>query len=115
MNREQRRKYEKSLRSKGISSTDAKNIVSLKQKIDSTEPIPEGSKVRLDIDVIKNDPNYERKVDRYKQFVDENKDKTFTVEYDARHKNKPLIVCLKEDTSLVKWLWSVEELVQVDG
>ena len=112
MNREHRRTYEKNLRSKGISKTDAKNMVDLKQKLDEAQPIPEGQKVHLNVDAIKNDPNYAGKVDGYKQFVDENKDIAFTVEYDERHKNKPVLVCLKEAPT--KWLWHVTELEVIE-
>ena len=47
---------------------------------------------------------------RYKDFVEENKGKELTVEYDERFKDRPLIVCLKEDPSEVKWLFSVLDL-----
>ena len=33
-----------------------------------------------------------------------------TVEYDERFKDRPLVVCLKEDPSEVKWLFSVLDL-----
>lgn len=67
--------------------------------------IPEGTKVKLNYDSITNDPNYERKVQGYKDFVEDNKDKIFTVEYDEKYRNKPLLVMLKEDASELKWLW----------
>ena len=48
--------------------------------------------------------------DTIEDFVEENKGKELTVEYDERFKDRPLIVCLKEDPSEVKWLFSVLDL-----
>lgn len=67
--------------------------------------IEEGTKVKLNYDGITNDPNYPRKVQGYKDFVENNKDKIFTVEYDEKYTNNPLLVMLKEDETEVKWLW----------
>ena len=110
MNREQRRTYEKKLRAKGVSKSDAENIVALKQKLDSVEPLPEGQRVRLNIKSIMEHPDYERLTDRYKQFVQDNKDNVFTVEYDPQHLKNPTLVCLKEDPTPVKWIWWVGDL-----
>lgn len=83
--------------------------------IDDDFIVPEGAKVKLNYDSIVNDPNYPRKVQGYKDFVENNKDKVFTVEYDEKYKNKPLLVMLKEDTNEVKWLWhSKYDLITVE-
>ena len=42
-----------------------------------------------------------------------NKDTVFTVEYDEKYKNKPSLVCLKEDTTDPKWLFWVGDLIEV--
>jgi hypothetical protein len=77
--------------------------------------LEEGTKVKLNYDGIVNDINYARKVQGFKDFVENNKDKIFTVEYDERYKNNPLLVMLKEDTSEVKWLWhSKMDLIAVE-
>lgn len=74
-------------------------------EVDEDFVIEEGTKVKLNYDSITNDPNYPRKVQGYKDFVENNKDKIFTVEYDERYTNNPLLVMLKEDETEVKWLW----------
>lgn len=74
-------------------------------EVDDDSVIEEGTKVKLNYDSIVNDPNYSRKVQAYKDFVENNKDKIFTVEYDERYTNNPLLVMLKEDETEVKWLW----------
>ena len=74
-------------------------------EVDEDSVIAEGAKVKLNYDSIIADPNYPKKVQGYKDFVENNKDTIFTVEYDEKYKNKPLLVMLKEDTSEVKWLW----------
>lgn len=114
MNREQRRTYEKNLRAKGMSKENASNIVKLKQKLDSVPWLPEGQKVRLNLKSIMSDPDYEKKQDRWKQFVQDNKDTVFTIKWDDRHRDNPVLVCLKEDPTPGKWLWWVGDLEKVD-
>jgi len=74
-------------------------------EVDEDAVIEEGAKVKLNYDSIVSDPNYPKKVQGYKDFVENNKDTVFTVEYDEKYQNKPLLVMLKEDTNEVKWLW----------
>ena len=82
---------------------------------DDVNILAEGTKVRLNYDSIVNEPVYKNKLNRYKKFVNENKDKIFTVEYDEKYKDKPILVLLKEDESKVKWLWHCEsDLIVVD-
>lgn len=84
-------------------------------EVDEDSVLEEGTKVKLNYDNIVNDPNYQRKVQGYKDFVENNKDKIFTVEYDERYKNNPLLVMLKEDETEVKWLWhSKMDLIAVE-
>ena len=91
--------------------------------VDEESVIEEGAKVKLNYDGIVNDPNYPKKVQAYKDFVENNKDTVFTVEYDEKYKNNPLLVMLKEDTSEVKWLWHTiydltvieEEIIEEDN
>lgn len=84
-------------------------------EVDEESVLEEGTKVKLNYDSIVNDINYSRKVQGFKDFVENNKDKIFTVEYDERYKNNPLLVMLKEDTSEVKWLWhSKMDLIAVE-
>ena len=74
-------------------------------EVDEDAVIAEGAKVKLNYDSIISEPTYSKKVQAYKDFVENNKDTVFTVEYDEKYKNKPLLVMLKEDISEVKWLW----------
>mgnify|MGYP003312847996 CR=1 FL=1 len=84
-------------------------------EVDEESVIAEGSKVKLNYDSIINDPNYPNKVQAYKDFIENNKDTVFTVEYDEKYKNKPLLVMLKEDTNEVKWLWHTKyDLIVVE-
>ena len=85
-------------------------------KMSEEEPdfLKEGQKVKLKYDYIKSRTNYLTKTKEYKDFIENNKDKTFTVEYDSNHKNKPNLVCLKEDTTVPKWLFWSEFLEVVE-
>ena len=83
--------------------------------VDKDSVIEEGAKVKLNYDSIVSDPNYPKKVQAYKDFVENNKDTVFTVEYDEKYKNNPLLVMLKEDTNEVKWLWHTKyDLVVIE-
>ena len=73
----------------------------------------EGQKVKLNYEKITQHPNYQRKVDAYKKFVEMHKDQVLTVEYDPRHNNNPSIVCFAEDASDPKWFVEVDALVPV--
>ena len=82
---------------------------------DNANILAEGTKVRLNYYSIVNEPVYKSKRKAYKKFVNENKDKIFTVEYDEKYKDKPILVSLKEDDGEVKWLWHCEsDLIVVD-
>ena len=55
-----------------------------------------------------NNSDYVKKVPAYKSFIENNKDTIFTVEYDKVTEHNPILVCLKEDTNTVKWLFHSE-------
>ena len=83
--------------------------------IDDMRIISEGSKVKLNYESLINEPDYPKKVKKYKDFVEQNKDKIFTVQYDTKYKDKPILVVLAEDENEVKWLWHCEhDLIVVD-
>ena len=65
--------------------------------LDNLVTLKEGTKVKLNYDSITNEPSYKNKTKKYKNFVEKNKNKIFTVEYDEKYKNNPILVCLKED------------------
>ena len=84
-------------------------------KLDDAYTIPEGTKVKLNYENITNEPDYTKKVKAYREFVENNKDKIFTVQYDEKYKNKPILVSFKEDTNDIKWLWYCEtDLIVLD-
>lgn len=75
----------------------------------------QGDKVKLDYVKIISNPDYPRLVSKYKKFVEDHKDKVFTVEYDPRHTIRPSIVCLAEDPTDPKWLWYTGYLQKVEN
>lgn len=83
--------------------------------LDDVYTIPEGTKVMLNYESIINEPDYKSKVEGYREFVENNKDKVFTVQYDEKYRNKPVLVSLAEDTNKIKWLWHCEsDLIVID-
>lgn len=87
----------------------------IKGENDNVKILAEGTKVRLNYDSIVNEPVYKNKLKAYKKFVTNNRDTVFTVEYDEKYRDKPILVSLKEDDSKVKWLWHCEsDLIVVD-
>ena len=104
MNRKTRRKLKKDNKIKLINST----------KDDTYEYLLEGEKVKLKYDYITSRTGYITKTKEYKKFIEDNKDKIFTVEYDANHLDNPVIVALKEDDSEPKWLFWDEFLERVN-
>jgi len=113
INREQRRKLNISAKD-SIILTDFINMSKVKKALDDWKPIAEGTKVKLNIDKIKADVNYPRLTDTYKIWVNKNKDKTFTVEYDPKHPKDPQLLCLKENVEPVKWLFWEGDLIVLE-
>lgn len=106
MNREQKRALVKNKKARKLLEQMLMDVD--RQKAETS--IPEGTKVRLRYDRIHGSVKWNDLSQRYKDFVEENKGKELTVEYDERFKDRPLIVCLKEDPSEIKWLFSVLDL-----
>lgn len=80
------------------------------------EYLSEGTKVKLNYEWITEHPTYNKMQKAYKDFVESNKDTIFTVEYDKKHGSNSYMVCLKEDTTPVKWLWhSSLDLIVVEN
>ena len=110
MNREQRRKFNLSVKDSKV-LTELANMTKIKKMIDDWKPIPEGTRVKLNIKRIKSDPDWNENTEdfnkkRYVKFVNANKDKVFTVEHDPKYGDKPTLLCLKEDDSYpFKWLF----------
>lgn len=96
-----------------------KKVKSIKNAVQNTlddvYTIPEGTKVMLNYESITNEPDYKSKVEGYREFVENNKDKIFTVQYDEKYRNRPVLVSLAEDTNETKWLWHCEsDLIVID-
>lgn len=111
MNRAQKRKYVIALRKKGFSLESAKRIAEMKA-LDDTKPIiTVGDKVRLKYDAITQSPDYDRRVENYKKFIEDNKDKVFTTEsYNGYDK----LFCFVEDETEVKWVFHEYDLEKVE-
>lgn len=109
MNRKARRKFKKDKKNNFLS----KLINSTKD--DTYEYLLEGEKVKLKYDYITSRAGYITKTKEYKKFIEDNKDKVFTVEYDANHLDNPILVALKEDDSMPKWLFWEEFLERVES
>lgn len=70
--------------------------------IELEEPIPEGTEVRLNYEVIKSRPSYPRLSQKYKDFIEANKN---AVLHTTDENAKKGYVCLTEDPDKL-WLWT---------
>lgn len=76
--------------------------------------LEEGEKVMLRYDAITSRPLYKSMRQDYKDFIEAHKNDVFTVVYDAAFRTEsPTIVCLKEDPTEPKILWSEMDLTRV--
>lgn len=108
MNRAQRRLIDKN--KKNIYS-NTKLIRSVSKQIGREGlSIPEGTKVQFNIKKMKEHPDWDRLESRYQEFVEQNVNTIFTVEYDNQYQKDPLWVCLAEDTNPIKWLFYIGDL-----
>lgn len=118
MNREQKRNLTNKLKAKGFKKSYIDAFIKLKE-LKALPIIPEGTQVKLNYNKIISGVDYNTNVDfnkeKYHNFVETNKDKIFTVEYDEKYKNKPNLVCLKEDETVPKWLWFIGDLEVING
>lgn len=119
MNRKQRRHMAKTMRNITDAHPDAAVLMMramMNEQMHSNKKpkFSPGDKVKLNYSKIISDPDYDRLVPNRKQFIEENKNSIFTVEYDPRHMINPSIVCLAEDTTDPKWLWFVGQLSIAD-
>lgn len=114
MNRAERRKQEKKFRKAGMNKAEAK----LRADLMKSEPLREGQKVKLNYELMKRHPMWKNQEDEFKEWVVENKDKIFTVEYEPTRKqtnsyDKTLNVNFVEDTHEPKWLLHTDTLIPV--
>lgn len=117
MNREQKRKLTKEMKSKGITKEDAAQElhrrIEIQNKLFSGLSIAEGTKVKLNYTQIIEDVNYPRLVDRYKAWIESHKDKELIIVYDEKHP-KGDMVRLKDDIDTSIWIFWVGELIVIE-
>lgn len=70
--------------------------------IELEEPIPEGTEVKLNYEIIKSRPTYPRLSQKYKDFIEVNKD---AILHTTDENAKKGYVCLAEDPDKL-WLWT---------
>ena len=100
---------------KPISIATAKQIKQYQQALKSAK-INEGDKVKINAQSIREHPDYDKKFDmKYNQFVDDNEDKVFTVEYEKSKINGAYLIVFAEDTTDPKWIWDRSNLILVEG
>lgn len=119
-NRQQKRKTERALKTKG-SKDDINNIIKLFNQIKMMENLPKfkeyllpDDKVMLNVEKIKSHPDYPKMRSAYREFIEANEDIVFTVEYDKDKQDKPNLICLNEDTSNPKILFWDGDLLVLD-
>ena len=114
MNRAERRQYEKSMRKMGAKNSEAKRLSSM---LKENNQLKEGDKVKINYEKITKEPDYDSRLATYKTFIEDNKDKILTVEFDDKKaiNGSHFLVQFVEDTSSPKWLFYVDDLIAVEG
>jgi len=79
---------------------------------EKNKPIPEGVKVKLDIDEIMAQPDYLNLTEKYRTWVESHQNDVFTVEYEEKYGRVPKLVVLKEDTTKPQWIFWVGDLIK---
>jgi hypothetical protein len=104
MNRETRRKLK-----------ITKEQADIFDRLSSGKLINAGSKVRLKYDQITSREDWATLNQKYKNFVEANKDSEFTVQIDEKIHNMYKLVSLAEDTTEPKFLFWVGDLILLDA
>lgn len=78
-----------------------------------------GDKVKINVEKIKSEIDWNKKSKEYKNFVEKHKECVFTVEYDElrkknNSKDKNIMVCLLEDETKPKWLFYSGDLILIE-
>jgi hypothetical protein len=84
------------------------------ERLRSGKLITAGSKVKLKYDQITCRKDWEELNQKYKDFVETNKDKELTVQIDEKVHNMYKLVSLEEDTMEPKFLFWVGDLLLID-
>ena len=114
MNRAQRRAEVRNLQRNGMKRNEARAMVEKYRESDI--PLEEGTAVKLNYEMMKRHPDWKIQRDDFKEWVEAHKDDVFTVEYDAKRKERnssdmKYNVCLAEDTTEPKWLFYTSTLI----
>ena len=114
MNRAQRRAEVRNLQRGGMKRNEARAMVEKYRESDI--PLEEGTAVKLNYEMMKRHPDWKIQRDDFKEWVEAHKDDVFTVEYDAKRKERnssdmKYNVCLAEDTTEPKWLFYTSTLI----
>lgn len=111
MNRETRRRMKKGNLNGLTNGTLAKPILSAIVGGTLPQDISEGDRVVLDIQAMKRHPDYNRLSERYRKFVESHINDVFTVCYDKRYQDRPIVVCLEEDPNrFLFWTGNLKKL-----
>ena len=123
-NRKEAREFAKVLRRHGKNEAEIKEIIELTKqitKIRDVEKLPkfkecllEGDKVKLNVEKIRQHPDWDKLQPAYKEFVEGNAGVVFTVEYDEDYADKSNLVGLKEAPDNQKWLFWDGDLFVLD-
>lgn len=76
-----------------------------------SQEFKDGDKVTLNYKQITSRKDWKRKLPNYKNWVNENKDKVFTVQKEKKYTE---FVTLLEDNSEEKWMFWVGDLIKVE-
>lgn len=119
MSRKERRQYSKDLKKRlrkdGYSKQQASEFVNLMTSQFNSEKLEAGEKVKIDYDRFLKNEEKSPQLPKFIEFVEENKDKIFTVMYEPMYEKKKMICCLEEDTSEPRWTFSPYELIRVNN
>lgn len=111
MNRKQRRAFVKKAQSKGVSKSSAEDYISIKEVgldgLSLPKQFQEGDWAKLDVEKIMKPKYYKKMNPKYKEFVESNADKVFTV-----HLEQGTLISFKEQP---EWLFWSGNLIKVNG
>lgn len=110
MGREEKRKFFKIAKRKGLSRRAAEDFLNIKSGFDRlshVEQFQEDDKVMLDVDAIMKHPDWDKLNSNYKAFVEGNRNTVFTA-----HIEKERLISLKENPD---WLFWSGSLLKMSG
>ena len=123
-NREEARAFEKILRKSGKGKDEIADIIKLSKMLakayDSEmlgqyrQSLRDGDMAKLNIDRMRSYPDWDKRQEAYREFVDANVDSVFTVKL---HENYPgsIVRLIDDDGSECKWLFSDKDLLIFDA